>query len=194
MTNQIAVFSRVPNRFSVKRRLARSIGEDNALEFYLETLARTIRVAKPLGAELWIDGVIDDVGWMQGLEWHHQVDGDLGTRMYDALTHGCKVLIGCDVPSVTTEYLSDALTRLQSCDIVIGPVEDGGYCLIGMNDPQRTVFENISWGTGQVLQQTLAKTRSLDLKTELLDVLWDVDEIQDYERWLSGNTNAVHSQ
>ena len=37
-------------------------------------------------------------------------------------------------------------------DVVLGPVEDGGYHLIGMRNLQAQLFEGIDWGTDRVLR------------------------------------------
>ena len=183
VTKPFAIFTRVPRLTEVKGRLARQVGEAGAFEFYKKNLARTIEVAKPLGAELWVDGTVDDIKWMKGVSWHQQGNGDLGQRMYDVFLHGCKILIGCDVPDVSPDYLNDALERLHTCDLTIGPVEDGGYFLIGMNRPHRELFEDITWGSSQVLTQTLEKAASISLSTSLLPELWDVDKLKNYRRW-----------
>jgi len=41
------------------------------------------------------------------------------------------LLIGSDIPGLTTEVIEEAFTSLLTKDAVIGPADDGGYYLIG---------------------------------------------------------------
>ena len=97
---------------------------------------------------------------------------------------GVRVLVGGDSPLVSIEYLNSAFTALRSHDVVLGPTEDGGYVLIGMNKPEPRVFNNIHWSTANVLCETLNIASSLDLRVKCLDLVWDVDTGVDYMRWL----------
>ena len=190
MAPTIAVFTKRPHLGEVKTRLSSQLGEHRAFEFYRASLQRTISIASPFGAEIWVEGEVTDPEWLQGLSRHSQVKGSLGTKMYNVFTYGCKLLIGCDVPLMTSEYLQDGLNRLNHCDLVLGPVEDGGYCLIGMNQPRAAVFDHIDWSTDQVLAQTLERAATVDLTVELLDELWDVDDIKNYQRMLDLNSTG----
>jgi len=67
-------------------------------------------------------------------------------------------------------------------DCVIGPAEDGGYCLIGLrkNDPR--VFADVPWSTGAVLTKTLTNAQRAGLSVRLLPSWWDVDDPGDLDR------------
>ena len=57
---------------------------------------------------------------------------------------------------MTLSYIEQALSQLQSgVPLVIGPAEDGGYVLIGVDDYYPEIFEGIHWGTKEVLNQTI---------------------------------------
>ena len=66
-----------------------------------------------------------------------QVGIDLGERLTSATQwaaeHGWTkiLLVGSDSPTLPISYISQALTLLDSRNIVIGPSTDGGYYLIG---------------------------------------------------------------
>lgn len=47
---------------------------------------------------------------------------------------------------------------MKNEDIVFGPTEDGGYYLVGMNEPHKEVFEKQSYGHASVMENTLART------------------------------------
>ena len=84
-----------------------------------------------------------------------------------------KVVVGSDVPALDAAYVEEALARLARADAVLGPVEDGGYCLIGMNEPHPELFRSIEWSTDSVLEQTLERAAAAGLDVALLDTLWD---------------------
>jgi uncharacterized protein len=117
-----------------------------------------------------------------------QYAGDLGQRMryalFDALNDGNKrvILLGTDIPGLSTEILEQAFIALREHDIVLGPSRDGGYWLIGLKQPI-DVFQNIDWSTPKVLEQTLAKARHMGLRICLLEFLSDVDTPEDLEAW-----------
>ena len=92
--------------------------------------------------------------------------------------------MGADIPLLTEAYIDGAIDYLlKSHDLVIGPTEDGGYCLIGMKKPHEYLFEDISWGSDRVLEQTLSRAEELGMRVTLLSKLWDVDTSADYQRW-----------
>jgi glycosyltransferase A (GT-A) superfamily protein (DUF2064 family) len=61
--------------------------------------------------------------------------------------------------------------------VVIGPAEDGGYYLLGMNSLQEKVFKNKKWGTETVRKDTL--TDLIDKKVKLLEIKNDIDVYED---------------
>ena len=53
----------------------------------------------------------------------------------------CALLIGADCPSITYDYLNKALRLLSGgTELVLGPAEDGGYVLIGVNKSYPELF------------------------------------------------------
>lgn len=102
---------------------------------------------------------------------------------------GIDVLVGGDSPLMSIQYIESALNSLVSHDLVLGPTEDGGYVLIGMNEPIPTLFNNIPWSTERVLSMTMEVANRLGLKVNCLDKVWDVDTKADYIRWLDLRRN-----
>ena len=190
---RLAIFSRVPVRGRVKTRLAKAVGADSALRVYAALLAATLKELAPgKGAfepEIWVDGDLDAfAGWQHqsgvsglGFPLVAQGGGDLGERMSRAFDDGVRVLVGTDIPQLTANYVERALVALRTCDLVLGPTQDGGYCLIGMNSPRPELFDGIRWGSADVLTSTLCAAGGS--RVELLDTLWDVDDAGDLVRW-----------
>ena len=65
---------------------------------------------------------------------------------------------------------------------MLGPAEDGGYVLIGMNAVYPEIFEGISWGSTEVFSQTVKNAEALGISYVSLDPLWDVDRPEDLPR------------
>ncbi len=122
-----------------------------------------------------------------GDSWNYcpQVEGDLGQKMSAAIEEAFKrgrkrvVVIGTDAPELQAKHLKEAFANLETADVVLGPAEDGGYYLIGMNQLHRALFSEISWSTEQVFTQTLQRIRDLRLRYRLLQRLSDIDYPED---------------
>ena len=186
----VALFTRVPVAGRVKTRLASVVGDAAALEVQRSLLDRTIRVVigSKLDAELWIDGDL------LGLPVHpfvvrHQRGGDLGERMLDVFTdvyarNRAAILIGSDCPVIDAAYLNSAAAALaDGADVVIGPVEDGGYVLIGMARPQPELLIGMKWSAPSVSAETLRRAAIAELRTVVLNELWDIDDATGLRRW-----------
>ena len=183
---RLAIFVRAPRRGQVKTRLARDVGEDAAFAAYKELLAATLKELSPgrggFAPEIWVEGNAPEVDeWRRRFPVFRQPDGDLGARMAAAFDQGVRVLVGCDIPTLTAGHVDAAIGLLAEADVVLAPTEDGGYCLIAMNAPQARLFEAIPWGTERVLAATLAAAGPLAV--QILPALWDVDDGADLARW-----------
>ncbi len=87
-------------------------------------------------------------------------------------------LINADSPTLPTSFLRDAVVALLRPGerMVLGPAEDGGYYLIGLQTVERRLFEGIAWSTPAVAEQTLARARNIGLETVTLPPWFDVDD------------------
>jgi uncharacterized protein len=123
-----------------------------------------------------------------GLLRSGQGAGDLGERMHRAfvrhLGHGHgpgagALMIGTDAPSMTDTVLQAAAAALSTHDAVLVPALDGGYALIGLRQPQPSLFHDMVWSTPQVLQHTRDRLRAAGLHHTELAPMADIDEPQD---------------
>lgn len=141
--------------------------------------AGAIAVYTPAGAEAAFDGVLPP-----GLPMLAQRGDDLGARMLNAtadlLSAGWAgvCLIGSDVPTLPAASVAQALEALRRPGdrVVLGPVIDGGYCLIGLKQAHAALFEGVRWSTGQVLAQTRARVDALGAPLTVLPPWYDVDD------------------
>jgi len=200
-------FAKWPIKGRVKTRLAKSAGEAKALSVHIELteyVAHQLVDSKLGDVQLWLDrqgdlqaaglGGIERLVADKSVRCHTQDGKDLGERMAHALRVGLQrfsrvVIVGSDCPAITSGYLNEAIDRLDRHDVVLGPAEDGGYVLIGCSRWQEGLLDDIEWGQESVLRQTLSNAESLKLDVSLLPVSWDVDTVEDYQRWqlLSGD-------
>jgi rSAM/selenodomain-associated transferase 2/rSAM/selenodomain-associated transferase 1 len=128
-----------------------------------------------------------------------QRGSDLGERMARAFAdlfargHARVVLVGADLPTLPSGAIRRAHALLRrGADLVLGPSEDGGYYLIGLQAPHPALFDGVEWGTPRVFEQTLARARALRLDVSLLSRWYDVDD-PDSLRRAAADRRAVHT-
>lgn len=189
------IFARYPRLGAVKTRLAGALGEQGCLALHEAMLLDTVDRVSLLGEPVVLclagcsqeEAVTYSVQQFPalGLQVHLQEGSSLGERIWNAcrcLTDQFErfLILGSDSPTLPIETMRSAVALLDEIPVVICPVEDGGYCLLGLQTLRRDLFEEIPWGTSNVLETTVAK-----VSAESLSVLpgWhDIDLIGDLER------------
>lgn len=91
---------------------------------------------------------------------------------------GAVCLIDSDSPTLPTAALEQAVEALLSPGdrVVLGGSHDGGYYLIGLKRAHPEPFENITWSTASVLEETRAQVRAAGLELVELPLWYDVDD------------------
>lgn len=113
---------------------------------------------------------------------------DLGARMAgaveDLLAAGSRgvVLVGTDSPTLPRAVLALAMVEVDRSDLVLGPSDDGGYYLIGLQRARPELFADMAWGTSLVLAETLRRAEALGLSIAMLPTWFDVDTGEDLAR------------
>ena len=187
--NLLLVFTRNPELGKVKTRLAKTVGNATALKIYTFLLKRTRDIVVKVSADKAVYYSVkvreNDIWDASIFQKHQQVGEDLGIRMLHAFKNGFKagykkvIIIGSDLYDLTSETIENAIIALENNEVVIGPAEDGGYYLLGMNSLEEKVFKNKEWGTETVRKDTLEDLK--DKKVFLLGELNDVDIFEDIE-------------
>ena len=187
--NLLLVFTRNPELGKVKTRLAKTVGNATALKIYIFLLKRTRDIAVKVAADKAVYYSVkireNDIWDASIFQKHQQVGEDLGIRMLHAFKNGFKagyekvIIIGSDLYDLTSETIENAIIALENNEVVIGPAEDGGYYLLGMNSLEEKIFKNKDWGTETVRKDTLKDLK--DKKVFLLGELNDVDIFEDIE-------------
>lgn len=196
--DRVIVFARYPKPGRAKTRLIPRLGERGAAELSRQLAEHTLKQAEKFcqkndaALEVRFEGG-DEVSMKEWLGHDfmlsYQDDGDLGDRMChafeDAFCEGVKraVIIGTDCPEIDRSVIRNAFTALEDHDLVLGPANDGGYYLIGLKKNIPQLFENMKWGSDQVLEQTRRTAKSINVSTKLLPVLSDVDRPEDLSVW-----------
>lgn len=195
---RLCVFARVPELGAVKTRLAQGIGAERALRAH-EQLVRgclqQLADLQQLRVELWVAGPVDHPGavaWSAewGLPLRSQRGAELGARMADAMEQSLAsapfaIIVGTDCPTLSSDYVRQAVRELAQHDLVLGPAEDGGYGLIGLRRPVAELFTEMPWGSKAVTAETLTRARQQQLDVQLLSTLWDVDTEADWQRFVA---------
>jgi rSAM/selenodomain-associated transferase 1 len=193
---RILVFAKAPVSGEVKTRLAQGIGDDEATRIHGAMVEYA--VAEAVQAQLapveihgrWNEGQEFFVSLQErfGVELIPQVGADLGERMQHALSRALQsadyaLLLGTDCPLVDAVYLKQAMGRLHGgAEVVLGPVEDGGYILIGMRSVEPTLFRGVNWGGSEVLEESRRRCENVGIHWEELPRLYDIDTEVDLRR------------
>jgi rSAM/selenodomain-associated transferase 2/rSAM/selenodomain-associated transferase 1 len=190
----LIVFTRYPEPGLTKTRLIPALGAQGAAELHRRlaehTLARAreLQASRSVAVEVWFAGGGEALmrDWLgDETVCRHQGEGDLGARMsrafQEAFSRGAEraAIIGTDCPDLDARVLGAAFEQLLTFDLVLGPAADGGYYLIGLRRFVPELFTGITWGTGLVLQQTVATADRLKLSTSKLHKLADIDRPED---------------
>jgi rSAM/selenodomain-associated transferase 1 len=188
----VAVLTRAPAAGG-KRRLFAELGcpaDPTLLEALLLDTVDRVRASgypavifvEPAARKAEVEALMPDLpAWPQG-------DGDLGSRMGDALRvlfrAGAKrvALVGSDLPDLVPSRITAAFAALaeEPRRLVLGPAQDGGYYLLAATVVP-TVFDGIDWGTSRVLTQTVAAAGDAGIPVHLIDTASDVDTVADLQ-------------
>jgi rSAM/selenodomain-associated transferase 1 len=189
MKDTVVVFARAPRLGTVKKRLAKDIGDRAALRFHSATLLALLKNLRRdrrfrIVLALTPDGARDRLPVQTARI--SQGRGDIGQRMDTAcqrFRRGNVAIIGSDIPDANAADLRAAFRALGQFDAVFGPAEDGGYWLVALG-PCRPAqpFVNARWSTQHALADTLRNFRGY--RVARLRTLRDVDTASDLPgRW-----------
>ena len=191
-----------------KTRLSKDIGKMNSLTIQRKMTEHTVSVAKSLKKKGLIDIslAISGVGFKKGRRWSKQLgiknfnlqgNGCLGEKMKRQLSINKKfcfynkikniIIIGTDLPDLCHLDLLNAIIKIKTNDLILGPSNDGGYWLIAFSERllARNLylpFIDIQWGKENVLAKTIKNFSSMTLKYDYLQRKIDIDTIKDIEK------------
>jgi rSAM/selenodomain-associated transferase 1 len=186
--NALLVVAREPVPGRTKTRLCPPLTPEEAARLYEMFLLDTLEIMRqvpgvdrfivylPEGAEGYFRALAPDFKLIP------QIGSSLGVRLDNALSRCLNtgyehaVIMDSDSPSLPSDYVRMAFSKLASSDGVIGPCEDGGYYLIGLNRPAPSLLRNVRMSTSKVMADTLLLAENEGLRMSLLPRWYDVDD------------------
>ncbi len=184
--NLLIIFLKNLIHGKVKTRLAKTIGDQAALDIYKELIGITESETETLDItrHIYYSQEIEDSMWQNDLKFIQKGD-DLGSKMQNAFQDGFEngyeniIIIGSDLPNISKEIIETGFEKLKNHDLVFGPADDGGYYLLGMSQMVKSVFENKPWSQSSLLELTLRELKEQKKSILLLKTLNDIDTYED---------------
>jgi rSAM/selenodomain-associated transferase 1 len=188
---QVIVIAKEPIPGRVKTRLTPALSPVAAAALAEAALADTLNVVAGLAVTrrvLALEGSPGD--WLpDGFDVIGQRGGGLDERLAAAFADVFAamplpmVLIGMDTPQVTRGLVQDAVQSLVSgeADAVFGPAEDGGFWLLGLRRPDRSLLAGVPMSQPDTGRVQLERLTSAGLRVALAPRLTDVDTIETAE-------------
>ena len=199
--SRLLVFARVPEKGSVKTRLAADLGDEKALDAYEAMLGDLLDSIGPPSDELaievlWAPTAIANGALLRRAFGDRQLSMQTGATLGDRLAMAFSerfffqrtmsiIAIGVDDPTLSRETIDHAFSLLDSCEWVIGPAEDGGYYLIGCRAPafDSSIFRDVEFGSPTVFQESIARIRTWNHTVAVLPLRSDLDVAGDLKRY-----------
>jgi len=191
---RLLILSKAPEPGAVKTRLIPMLGATGAARLYATMLHECIDrlvAANLCPVDLWCAPAASHPFFIScrqqyGVTLQQQAAGDLGQRMEQALGTALRrsryaVLVGADCPGMGISDIEEALQALrQGTEVVLGPALDGGYYLVAMRSSHAWMFNDMPWGSADVLRLTESRLRARGVSWHRLTVRRDLDTPQDY--------------
>jgi rSAM/selenodomain-associated transferase 1 len=171
-----------------KTRLIPAVGPEGAAAIHTKLVETCLTAMRGSGltTELHVTGA----GFAAFQDWLgkdirlvDQGEGDLGDRLARAAAPYPVIFIGSDAPDLNEARLIAAAEALRNAPAVIGPAEDGGYYLLGLNAPAPWLFTGMDWGTETVFEETMRRFAAHNITPTVLETLADLDRPEDLVRW-----------
>lgn len=170
----------------MKTRLAKTIGDEQALKLYEKLVENTLRQAQGGSWSFSLHWAFPNEvpAGFSDCESAFQSGEHLGERMYHSIhkeseNHDKVVLIGADIPGISSAIISSSFELLDTQDIVFGPAQDGGYYLVGMKGPIRQIFETALWSHDRVLKDAIDVASANSYNVGFVETLNDLDDADD---------------
>ena len=209
MDASLIVFAKVPRPGAVKTRLTPVLTPTEAARLYEAFLRDALQLYARLTADvrLYLAPPFDSpMEWIPAsVEVYEQQGAGLGGRMKHAfretLADGIDraSIVGTDHPTLPLSFIRQSFEGLElPQSVCIGPSEDGGFYLLGMNDFYPQLFEGMTYSHGSVFSDTLARLEQTDARLTVLPQWYDVDTPGTLERMIQdledGAVDAPHTR
>ncbi len=190
----LLIAARKPVAGQVKTRLGATIGMDSAAVLYracLDDLAGRF-MGEPAGYDLGWAHTPESTPFAEVIREirpdleagtaHYvcQSGHDWGERQTNLLRWGAEhgyartVLTASDSPQMSRDMIDAAFAALESSDVVVGRVHDGGYYLIGVRG-FHDVLTGVPMSTASAADDVLARARGMGLRVVSVEPTFDID-------------------
>lgn len=210
MDAALIVFAKVPRPGEVKTRLTPVLTSLEAAQLYEAFLQDALRLYAGLSADVrlyFAPPVPDDPGIRvpDTVDVREQWGDGLGDRMKhafrDTFDDGYErvSIVGTDHPTLPLSFVRQSFSALApGRSVCIGPSEDGGFYLLGMNAFYPQLFEGMTYSHQSVFTDTLARVGTTDARLTVLPRWYDVDTPAALERMIDdlddGDVEAPHTR
>ena len=183
----LLVFAKIPEPGRVKTRLTTLLSPEWAASLYESFLLDAVELYSELEVDVRLYFTVPSEGVPQKyalpyVRLFEQRGKGLGARMAAAFAetfvrgYEQVVIIGTDHPTLPLAFIQQAYTHLEDpYAITIGPSEDGGYYLLGMNEFYPQLFRGMTYSHDQVFNDTLTRASQLPAQLSVLPEWYDVD-------------------
>ena len=185
MNAQILVIAKEPVPGRVKTRLTPPFTPAEAALLAEAALTDTLAAvaATPVTRRvLALDGAAGD--WLPaGFDVIRQRGGGLDERLAAAFADAYAtaplpmVLIGMDTPQVMPELLAEAAVALThgEADAVYGPAADGGFWLLGLRRPDRSLLAGVPMSRPDTGRRQIDRLTEAGLRVAMMPQMTDID-------------------
>jgi rSAM/selenodomain-associated transferase 1 len=190
----LVIMAKAVRAGAVKTRLSACLAAQAITEFYRCLLEDTLALARSLDsvetAIMSPAGDVEDLRHMasDGMQVVAQNGNGLAAALASVFEHFSDggrqrvVAFNSDSPHLPPSVLRLAFDTLDSCDLVVGPTNDGGYYLVGAKAAHPGLFAPRAMGTANALETLLGHARTLGLSVGSTDEFYDIDLPTDLTR------------
>jgi glycosyltransferase A (GT-A) superfamily protein (DUF2064 family) len=89
-----------------------------------------------------------------------------------------RILVGSDIPSISSYDFEDCISLLEKYDIVFGPSKDGGFYFVGVKNNAHEVFKHLSLNHIP-LDKVIEECSRYKFDYKLTRQLKDIDSVDD---------------
>tara|TARA_B100000586_G_C20013381_1_gene385716 strand:+ start:261 stop:845 length:585 start_codon:yes stop_codon:yes gene_type:complete len=189
--SSLNIFTKCPFSGNPKQRLkdVLTLNERSfATQYMLENILNEASKIDRVNINLWVYPKFENNYFLKlklkyKINLKKQIGKSLEERMINCVKEQIKsnkkiIIIGSDIPALTTNILNEAVTQLDNFDYTIGPSTDGGFYLLGL---KKFVIKKLSFSKHpdkslSILLNTINKNK---LTYKLLKKLKDIDTKED---------------
>jgi len=194
VSDALLVFAKAPVPGAVKTRLTTLLTDEEAAALYEAFLGDSLAAYATLSVDVRLylapsPGHVPDGIVPAGVALQTQRGDDLGQRMLNAFVetflagYERAVVIGTDHPTLPLAFVQHAFRELSTpFTTVLGPSDDGGYYLLGMNELYSQLFRGMAYSHAGVFADTLQRAQATPASVSILPSWYDVDTPDELRR------------